>query len=118
MDGSKHKHSCPTRDQCRKSASEYRKQRLGLKAHETKVVALFLGELGVERGFGHTQDAVHRRADFVTHVRREMAFGKIGGFGGSFGSSKLLLGKLTSVTSTKATTAERIPAGAPGTIGR
>ncbi len=42
------------------------------------VVALFLSEHGAERELGHAKNAVHRRADFVTHVGQKRTLGLIG----------------------------------------
>ena len=39
----------------------------------SEVVALLIGQLGVERQLGHADDAVHRRADLVAHVGQELA---------------------------------------------
>ena len=45
-----------------------------------QVVPLLGVELGVERQFGHADDAVHRRADLVAHVGQEGAAGAVGRF--------------------------------------
>jgi hypothetical protein len=44
-------------------------------------LALLRRQLGFQRQIGHADDAVHRRADFVAHVRQEVALGAVGGFG-------------------------------------
>src|SRR5258705_13302075 len=46
-----------------------------------QVVALYRGERRVERKLRHADDAVHRRADFVAHVRQELALGAVGVLG-------------------------------------
>ena len=46
---------------------------VGRRAHRGQAVALFGGELAVEHEVGHADDAVHRRPDFVAHVREELA---------------------------------------------
>ena len=38
-----------------------------------EVVALFGSEIGFQAEMGHAEDAVHRRSDFVAHVRQEIA---------------------------------------------
>ena len=43
----------------------------------------------VERQLGHAEDAVHRRADLVAHVREELALGAVGGLGGLLGLEQL-----------------------------
>jgi len=50
-----------------------RQQRVGRGPCGREVVALLLGELGVERQLGHPDHAVQRRADLVAHVGEELA---------------------------------------------
>ena len=38
-------------------------------------------QLRLRQQLGHADDAVHRRADFVTHVGQERTLRPIGGFG-------------------------------------
>ena len=56
-------------------------QRLRRALHRLQVVALLGAERRVERELGHADDAVHRRADLVAHVREELALGPVGGLG-------------------------------------
>ncbi len=44
--------------------------------------------VGVEHEIGHADDAVHRRADLVAHVRQELALGLVGGLGGVLGRAQ------------------------------
>ena len=44
-----------------------------------KVLALFGVERGIERKFRHAEDAVHGRADLVTHIGEEFTLGEVGG---------------------------------------
>ena len=60
--------------------------------HHLQVVSLRRGHVGVEHQIGHAQNGVHRRADFVAHVRQEFALGAIGRFGQFLGDFQLLLG--------------------------
>ena len=53
--------------------------------------ALFPGELCVEQEVGHSDDAVHGRADLMTHVSQEQSFGPICRFGVLLGVVQLLL---------------------------
>ena len=46
------------------------------------VLALLRVEVGLEEQLGHTDHAVHRRADLVTHRRQELALGLVRLFGG------------------------------------
>jgi hypothetical protein len=48
-------------------------------------------QLGVENKLGHTENAIHGRANFVTHVGEEFAFGAIGVFGAILGLLQLEL---------------------------
>ena len=50
-------------------------QVVGRAPHHREIFALFVGQLRVERELGHADDAVHRRADFVAHVRQKLALG-------------------------------------------
>ena len=45
-----------------------------------------------QRQFGHADDAVHGRADFVAHRGQELALGAVGRFGRVLGDSQLLFG--------------------------
>ena len=49
--------------------------------HERQALALFGGELGVERQLRHADDAVHRRPDLVAHVGEELALRRVGVLG-------------------------------------
>jgi hypothetical protein len=42
---------------------------------------LLLVERRAQQQFRHAEDAIHRRADFVAHVRHELALGLAGRFG-------------------------------------
>ena len=42
-----------------------------------EVVALLLGEVGIERELRHADDAVHGRADLVAHVGQELTLGLV-----------------------------------------
>ena len=44
-----------------------------------------VAELGIEREVGQTDDRIHRRADFVAHVRQEHGFHLRGFLGFGFG---------------------------------
>ena len=48
-------------------------QRVRRALHHAEILALLRRQLGVERELGHADDAVHRRADLVAHVRQELA---------------------------------------------
>ena len=52
-----------------------RQQRLGRVLHRPQVLALLRGQLRPERQLRHADDAVHRRADLMAHVRQELALG-------------------------------------------
>src|SRR5271157_1834760 len=60
-------------------------QRIGRGAGGLDALPLLLVELGVERQFRHSQDAVHGSPDFVAHVGEKLALGETGGGGGQFG---------------------------------
>ena len=60
---------------------EQPQQRIGRLLHQVQVLALLGRQLGVEQQFGHADDAVHRRADFVAHVGQEFALGPVGPLG-------------------------------------
>src|SRR6266566_6526702 len=47
-----------------------------------QTVALLGGEFGVQHQLGHAENAVHGRANFMTHGREENALGFTGGFRG------------------------------------
>ncbi len=53
-------------------------QRGAARAHDLGVLALFLGQLGVEQEVGHSHHTVHRRADLVAHVGQELALRSVG----------------------------------------
>ncbi len=61
---------------------------------EIEVFALFAAGSGLKGEFGHADDAVHGRADFVAHVGEEGAFGAVGGLGGFLGAEQFLGGAL------------------------
>ena len=48
-------------------------QRLGALFHRVEILTLVRLEIGVEREFGHADDAVHRRPNLMRHVREELA---------------------------------------------
>jgi hypothetical protein len=48
---------------------------LGRGLDQTQVLALFGGEVRLQGELGHAEDAVHGRADFVAHIRQELALG-------------------------------------------
>ena len=50
-------------------------QGVGAVADGLRVFALLLGESGVQQQPRHAGDGVHRRADFVAHVRQELGLG-------------------------------------------
>ncbi len=56
---------------------------------EGEVFPLFVGEVGVEGEIGHSENAVHGGADFVTHICHKFAFGAVGFFRLQFGGAKL-----------------------------
>ena len=56
-------------------------QRVGRDLHHLEILALLRRQLGGERELGHADDAVHRRADLVAHVRQELALGAARLFG-------------------------------------
>ncbi len=60
-------------------------QGVGRTLDQAQAFALFGAEVGLKGQFGHTDDPVHGRADFVAHVGQEFALGPIGGFRGFFG---------------------------------
>src|SRR6266849_281819 len=68
---------------------EDRHQRVGGSFDSSEVVALLVAELGVESEVGHSDDAVHRRADLVAHVGEEFAFRAICAFSGQLGGSEM-----------------------------
>ena len=49
-----------------------RQQRVAATADRLHAVALLVGQLRVEQQRGHAHHAVHRRADFMAHVREEL----------------------------------------------
>ena len=66
-----------------KNVVDDRQQRLGQRFDDAHELPLFLGQCGIERKIGHTDDAVHRRADLVAHVGKEVALrpaGRLGSF--------------------------------------
>ncbi len=58
-----------------------REQGLARIADGGEVLALLGAELALEDQFGHADDGVQRRADFVAHVGQESALGAAGGLG-------------------------------------
>ena len=57
---------------------EDRQQRLGRALDGVQAVGLIRRELRVERQRRHADDAVHRRANLVAHVRQELRLGAVG----------------------------------------
>ena len=53
-------------------------QRVGAAAGGLDIIALLVGQLGVQQQRGHADDAVHGRADFVAHVGQELGLGEGG----------------------------------------
>ncbi len=51
------------------------------------------GEVGVEREFGHAEDAIHGGPNLVAHVGQKLALRPIGGFGGFLGSLQRDVGR-------------------------
>ncbi len=47
------------------------------------MLSLFGREFRIQHEIGHADDAVHRRADLVAHVRQELALGPVGRLGGA-----------------------------------
>ncbi len=54
-------------------------------------IALLGVEAGFEEEIGEADDAVHRRADLVAHVREEVALGAVGHLGVDLGVLEFLL---------------------------
>ena len=48
--------------------------------HGLGIIALLGVQIGVQQQMGHADDPVHRGANFMAHVRQELAFGDIGRF--------------------------------------
>src|SRR5580700_6875561 len=61
------------------------KEGLRRKSNEPEVFSLFGSEVGIQHELGHAEDAVHRGANFMAHVREEDALCFARGFGGLFG---------------------------------
>ena len=57
-------------------------QRLRRRLHRIQVITLLVCEFGIEQQIGHAQHAIHGRADLMTHVRQEVAFGPARSLGG------------------------------------
>jgi len=53
-------------------------QRAAVEAHGLKVAVLIGVETGFRQHFGHPQDGVHRRANFVRHAGKELGLGARG----------------------------------------
>ena len=53
-------------------------QRVGAAAGGLDIIALFIGQIGVQQQPRHANDAVHGRADFVAHVGQELGLGERG----------------------------------------
>ena len=64
-----------------KNIVDHRQQRIGRELDDVQALALVRRQLGIEYLLGHSQDAVHGRANFVTHIGQKFALGAIGGFG-------------------------------------
>ena len=64
-----------------KDVVEQMHQRLGRHPQGIDLAVLRFGERRVEQQVGHADDAVHRRADLVTHVGQETRLGDVGTFG-------------------------------------
>lgn len=56
------------------------------------VAVLLRVEAGFEEEFGHADDAIHGRPDFVAHIGEELTLGDIGGLGAFGGVAELILG--------------------------
>src|SRR5437667_8509680 len=50
------------------------KQRLGRLVNESQVIALFMTKLRLQCEFSHSNNAIHRRPNLVTHVGQELTF--------------------------------------------
>ena len=61
---------------------QQRHQGLAGFVNHAEIFALRQRERRVQQQFGHADDGVHRRADFVTHVRQERTLGPVGRFRG------------------------------------
>ena len=73
---------------------DQREQRLGAAADEVDVFALGGVELGLRQDLRHADHAVHGRADFVAHVREEIALRAVRRLGGELGLERRLFGEL------------------------
>ena len=69
-------------------------QRFGRGFDNRHVLALLIGQRGIEGQIGHADDAVHRRADLVAHVGEEVALRPARRLGGILGQTQLGLGLL------------------------
>src|SRR3984893_10449076 len=57
---------------------------VGGRLHDGQILALLFVQTGVQSKLGHTQNAIHRSTNFMTHVGKELALGAIGALGGFF----------------------------------
>ncbi len=69
---------------------EDRQQRFSRRSNGRQTLDLIGRQLGIERQLRHPDDPVHRRPDFVAHVREELALGHVRGFGGFLGGRQFL----------------------------
>ncbi len=67
-------------------------QRIGRRFDHFQIFALLRIQLGIERQIGHSDNAVHRCADFMAHVGQKIALGPIRCFSRIFGLLQLQLG--------------------------
>ena len=68
-------------------------QRFAAAANDFGVFLLLALEFGVSmQQIRHSDNGVHRRANFVAHARQKRAFGAVGGFGGFLGLTELVRG--------------------------
>ena len=67
---------------------------MALPRDDVDVFALGGVELGLGQDLRHADHAVHGRADFVAHVREEIALRPVRGLGGELGIERRLLGQL------------------------
>ena len=64
------------------------------RTHGSGIVVLLGIQIGFEQQVGEADDGVHRGADFVAHIRQEIALRLIRVFGRLFGPGDLLFGQL------------------------
>ena len=70
---------------------EQAQERIGRAFHRLEETTLCLGQRRVQRQVGHAHDGIHRGADFVAHIRQELALGLVGRFRGVLGLLQLFL---------------------------